>query len=137
MRKNINGSHRLSSTHKNNIPAISALVILLALTLSACGSGNADATPTFSLDAIYTSAAQTFTAQQATQLALTPPTTPTMVIRGPCAFGRLICRPIGDGSPGHHSWASSSLMTAESAERGPSRSLRKRPARSGMFMVRK
>ncbi len=63
----------LPSSHKKISPAIFALVILLALTLSACGS-NADATPTLSVEAIYTSAIQTFTAQQATQLALTPPT---------------------------------------------------------------
>lgn len=46
----------------------------LMLTLSACGAGKADATPTLSVDAIYTAAAQTISAQQATQLALTPPT---------------------------------------------------------------
>jgi hypothetical protein len=73
MRTKTNGLRRLSSSHKKISPAIFALVILLALTLSACGS-NADATPTISVEAIYTSAVQTFTAQQATQLALTPPT---------------------------------------------------------------
>ena len=49
-----------------------ALAALLALTLSACGSANT--TPTISVDAIYTAAFQTLEAQQATQLALTPPT---------------------------------------------------------------
>ncbi len=64
----------LLSSHKKISPALFALAMLLALTLSACGSGKADATPTMSVDAIYTAAFQTFSAQQATQLALTPPT---------------------------------------------------------------
>jgi hypothetical protein len=46
----------------------------LTLVLSACGSASHDGTPTASVDAIYTAAVQTFVAQQATQLALTPPT---------------------------------------------------------------
>jgi len=49
-------------------------VLVLMLALSACGSANADATPTMSVDAIFTAAFQTLSAQQATQLALTPPT---------------------------------------------------------------
>jgi len=44
------------------------------LMLSACGSAGSDATPTPGVDAIFTSAAETFSAQIATQLALTPPT---------------------------------------------------------------
>ncbi len=44
------------------------------LTLTACGPGNADATPTMSVEEIYTAAFHTLSAQQATQLALTPPT---------------------------------------------------------------
>ena len=48
--------------------------LLLVVILTACGSGNADATPTLSVDAIFTAAAQTIAAQQATELALTPPT---------------------------------------------------------------
>lgn len=44
------------------------------LMLSACGSAANDATPTVSIDAIFTAAYQTFAAQAATQLALTPPT---------------------------------------------------------------
>jgi hypothetical protein len=47
---------------------------LLFLLLSACAPGNADATPTLSVEAIYTAAYHTAAAQQATQLALTPPT---------------------------------------------------------------
>jgi hypothetical protein len=48
--------------------------VLLVLLLSACGPANADATPTQSVEEIYTAAYQTTIAQQATQLALTPPT---------------------------------------------------------------
>ncbi|MFH1185963.1 MAG: NBR1-Ig-like domain-containing protein [Chloroflexota bacterium] len=48
--------------------------LLLVVMLTACGSGNADATPTLGVDAIFTAAAQTIEAQQATELALTPPT---------------------------------------------------------------
>ena len=78
MRTKNNGVRRLLSSHEEYRPAIFGVVLLFALALSACGSGNADATPTLSVNAIYTSAAQTFSAQQATQLALTPPTsTPT------------------------------------------------------------
>jgi hypothetical protein len=43
------------------------------LILSACGSASRVTTPTVSVDAIFTSAAQTFAAQMATQVALTPP----------------------------------------------------------------
>jgi hypothetical protein len=50
------------------------LAIFLMLTLSACGSTNANSTPTLSVDAIFTAAFQTLSARQATQLALTPPT---------------------------------------------------------------
>ena len=50
-----------------------------ACILSACGSGQADATPTMSVSAIYTAAYFTFEAKQATQLALTPPSTPTLL----------------------------------------------------------
>ena len=48
--------------------------LLMVLLLSACGSADADATPTMGVDAIFTAAFQTLEAQQATQLALTPPT---------------------------------------------------------------
>ncbi|HSR20131.1 MAG TPA: NBR1-Ig-like domain-containing protein, partial [Anaerolineales bacterium] len=48
--------------------------LLLAVPLAACGTSDADATPTLSIDAVFTAAAQTLQAQQATQLALTPPT---------------------------------------------------------------
>src|SRR5512143_318292 len=59
---------------ENRRPAIVAVIIAAALALSACGPSGAGATPTVSVDAIYTAAIQTFQAQQATQLALTPPT---------------------------------------------------------------
>jgi hypothetical protein len=48
--------------------------LIVVLLLSACGSADADATPTMGVDAIFTAAFQTLEAQQATQLALTPPT---------------------------------------------------------------
>ncbi len=54
---------------------IAALVAIpLLLVVSACGASKSDATPTVSVEEIFTSAAQTFDAQQATELALTPPT---------------------------------------------------------------
>ncbi len=54
---------------------------LLLMLLAACGSPNANANPTLSVEAIYTAAYQTLIAQQATTIALTPPTstvTPTV-----------------------------------------------------------
>jgi hypothetical protein len=64
---------------------------LSILILSACGSA-ANATPTVSIDAIFTAAYQTFSAQEATQLALTPPTEtplptlpPTLALPSPLA----------------------------------------------------
>ena len=50
-----------------------------AVLLSACGLGKAEATQTLSVDAIYTSAFYTLEVQQATQLALTPSSTPTLL----------------------------------------------------------
>jgi hypothetical protein len=50
---------------------LSALVLAVS---GACGSSKADATPTLSVEAVFTAAVQTLQAQQATQLALTPPT---------------------------------------------------------------
>ncbi len=55
---------------------LSAAVGMLSLT--GCGAKQPEATPTMSVNAIYTAAFQTLEAQQATQKALTPPTgTPT------------------------------------------------------------
>jgi hypothetical protein len=51
-----------------------ALSLTSVLLLSACGPSNADATPTQSVEEIYTAAYQTLIAQQATTVALTPPT---------------------------------------------------------------
>jgi hypothetical protein len=48
--------------------------ILLGISLTACGSSTADETPTPGVEAIFTAAYQTFEAQQATELAMTPPT---------------------------------------------------------------
>ena len=56
--------------------AFNALIASAALALSACGSGQAPATPTLGVEAIYTEAFNTLAAQRATQLALTPPTPP-------------------------------------------------------------
>jgi Ig-like domain-containing protein len=61
---------------------IVACALLVAL-LSACGSSNADATPTMSVDEIYTAAFYTLSAQQATQLALTPPTATASITPSP------------------------------------------------------
>ncbi len=46
----------------------------LLLVLAACGAAKATSIPTLSVEEIFTSAAQTFEAQQATELALNPPT---------------------------------------------------------------
>ena len=59
---------------KNIRHILIVLAVVPMLALSACGAGNANATPTLSVDAIFTAAFQTLSAQQATQLALTPPT---------------------------------------------------------------
>ena len=63
---------RNQQQNKRHLLIIVTAVLMLGLT--ACGPGNADATPTMSVDAIYTAAFHTLAAQQATQLALTPPT---------------------------------------------------------------
>lgn len=55
---------------RHSLQALSALLALALL--SACGPGK-NATPTMSVDAIFTAAYTTMIAQQATQLALTPP----------------------------------------------------------------
>ncbi len=63
---------------RNQSHSVRRLLIIASmavmLTLAACGAGNADATPTMSVDEIYTAAFHTLAAQRATQLALTPPT---------------------------------------------------------------
>ncbi len=66
---------------RNKISSARRLVLSVAaaasLALSACNLGKAEATPTMSADAIYTAAFHTFTAQEATRLALTPSATVT------------------------------------------------------------
>lgn len=62
-----------TNSHKT-ARALLGILGTCTILLSACGSSGAKATPTFSVDAIFTSAAQTFAVQQATELALTPPT---------------------------------------------------------------
>ena len=64
MHRKLGGSRRLSAL----------IAVPLLLVLAACGTPKSDSAPTLSVEAIFTSAAQTFEAQQATQLALTPPT---------------------------------------------------------------
>ncbi|MFN2119953.1 MAG: NBR1-Ig-like domain-containing protein, partial [Anaerolineales bacterium] len=68
---------------------LSALVLALS---GACGSSAADSTPTLSVEEVFTAAVQTLQAQQATQLALTPPTAtaspspfPTLALPSPVA----------------------------------------------------
>ncbi len=53
---------------------LSLACLPLVLLLTACGPSQANATPTQSVAEIYTAAFQTISAQQATQLASTPPT---------------------------------------------------------------
>ncbi len=53
---------------------VAACTLPLFLALAACGASKASSTPTISVEEIFTSAAQTFDAQKATELALTPPT---------------------------------------------------------------
>ncbi len=66
---------------RRRVPLAGFLLPVLAaasLLLTACGSKEPTPTPTLSVNAIFTAAFKTFTAQQATQKALTPPTsTPT------------------------------------------------------------
>lgn len=57
--------------HYHLLPVAAAIAVL---TLGACAPSGPAPTPTMSVDAIYTSAAQTLTSQQATIIALTPPT---------------------------------------------------------------
>jgi Ig-like domain-containing protein len=63
---------RIHRTYFGHLLPMAAIVVVLAL--SACGPAKPAPTPTMSVDAIYTAAFHTLTAQQATQLALTPPT---------------------------------------------------------------
>jgi hypothetical protein len=59
-------------THLGHLLPVVAAIAVLGLT--ACGPSGPAPTPTMSVDEIYTAAAQTLTSQQATIIALTPPT---------------------------------------------------------------
>jgi len=50
------------------------LSVLVVVSLSACGLSAADTTPTAGVEEIFTAAYETFQAQQATEIAMTPPT---------------------------------------------------------------
>ncbi len=63
---------RNKSMHLHHLLPMAAAI--LALSLSACGPSGPTPTATMSVDQIYTAAAQTLTSQQATIIALTPPT---------------------------------------------------------------
>lgn len=72
-------------SHRHCWRRLSPVCALLGLLLGACGPA-AQPTPTVSIEAIYTAAVQTFQAQQATQMALTPPTSspsPTAIVTLP------------------------------------------------------
>ena len=61
--------------HRSYISHLLPMAAIMAVfTLAACGPAKPAPTPTMSVNAIYTAAFQTLTSQQATQLALTPPT---------------------------------------------------------------
>lgn len=85
------------------------LTAVAAVVLTACGPNKPAPTPTMSVDAIYTAAFKTLTAQQATQKALTSPTPeptdtqfPTLAAPptlAPIQFGTATA-PTGGGVPG-------------------------------------
>ncbi len=64
------------------------------LMLNACGSSSSDATPTLSVDAIYTAAHETFSAQATAQFALTPQT-----VTPPPSLSSTLPPPIASSSP--------------------------------------
>ncbi len=95
----------MNTTFRRTRRWLRAFAGLLPLLLSACGSANANGTPTLSVEAIFTSAYQTFSAQEATQLALTPPTStppptllPTLPPPSPLATIAFISPTLGGGS---------------------------------------
>ncbi|HET6845632.1 MAG TPA: NBR1-Ig-like domain-containing protein [Anaerolineales bacterium] len=63
---------RIQERHTGHKLAVLSFAVILAL--AACAPNDANTTPTLSVDAIFTAAAQTLRAQEATALALTPPT---------------------------------------------------------------
>jgi len=71
----------VQSHHKRRFLSLLACAPVLFM-LHACGPSNIDATPSLSVEAIYTAAHETFSAQAASKLAATPPTrtpSPTLV----------------------------------------------------------
>jgi hypothetical protein len=64
----------MRNSQRHISPILPVLAVVAVFALGACGLGQPEPTPTMSVDAIYTAAFQTLSAQQATQLALTPPT---------------------------------------------------------------
>ena len=81
--------------------------MLLAISLTACGSSTADETPTPGVEAIFTAAYQTFEAQQATELAMTPPTDipsptlfPTLPAPSPAATSGFATATLASGGTG-------------------------------------
>jgi hypothetical protein len=81
--------------------------VLLVISLAACGSSTADETPTAGVEAIFTAAYQTFDAQQATELAMTPPTDipsptlfPTLPAPSPAAASGFTTATLASGGAG-------------------------------------
>jgi hypothetical protein len=90
-------------TNDNSGLRLFALGAVLTMLLTACGRQEPDATPTPGVDAIFTAAFHTLEAQQATQLALTPPTQtpspfPTLAPPSPIPTISFSTAPAGGGS---------------------------------------
>jgi hypothetical protein len=90
-------------TNDNSGLRLFALGAVLTVLLTACGRQEPDATPTPGVDAIFTAAFHTLEAQQATQLALTPPTQtpspfPTLAPPSPIPTISVSTAPAGGGS---------------------------------------
>lgn len=77
--------------HRHWLRAVSALLLFA---LAACGPAKATATPTMSVDAIYTAAYETLMAQQATNVALTPPTSTPAPTEAPTLPPLVLASPI-------------------------------------------
>jgi hypothetical protein len=85
--------------------ALSILVLALTLALNACGFASSDVAPSITAVAVFTAAYQTFSAQQATRLALAPPTetpspslVPTLPPPSPIATSASSGQSLGTGS---------------------------------------
>lgn len=64
----------MRTTNRRMAPLGLILSVLVVGSLSACGLQAADTTPTAGVEEIFTAAYETFQAQQATEMAMTPPT---------------------------------------------------------------